>query len=183
MKSLIGIALALSSSFTFATEQCNNLLDFETKKLHSKETINFCEAYKGKVLLAVNTASECGFTPQFKSLEALYKKYKDQGLEIVGFPSNDFFQEHKDESETADVCYKNFGVSFTMVAPSNVRGDKANPFFQQLATNSERWVKWNFFKYLVDENGKVVGSWNSKEDPLGGNLEETIKAVLKVNNS
>ncbi|AWB65357.1 glutathione peroxidase [Saccharobesus litoralis] len=174
---ILSLTLAISP-FSFATEQCNNILDFEAKKLRSSQTVNFCEQYKNKVLLVVNTASECGFTPQFKELEAMYKKYKDQGLEIVGFPSDSFFQEHDDEKETADVCYINYGVTFTMLSPSKVRGSDANAFYKQLEAQADRSVKWNFFKYLIDKNGKVVDSWNSREKPLGGELEKAVVAQL-----
>lgn len=175
---LILVGLLMSSS-TWAAEKCNSILDFEARKLRSSEQINFCQQFKGKVLLAVNTASECGFTPQFEGLEALYKKYKDQGLEIVGFPSDDFFQEHDDEKETADICYLNYGVSFTMLSPSSVRGSDANAFYKKLTTAADHSVKWNFFKYLVDKNGNVVGSWNSKAKPLAGEIEQAIINALK----
>jgi glutathione peroxidase len=157
---------------------CEGLLNFESKKLHSKETINFCDNFKDKTLLIVNTASQCGFTPQFKELETLYKKYKDQGLEIIGFPSNDFRQEHKSEAETASVCFKNFGVTFTMLAPSAVTGKDKNSFYKALSDKTGKQPNWNFNKYFISKDHKSIEHFGSNTAPLNSTLEKLIAQSL-----
>jgi glutathione peroxidase len=126
----------------------------------------------------VNTASQCGFTPQFKGLEALYQKYKDRNFVILGFPSADFHQEFSDEQKTSEVCYQNYGVTFPMFKASPVRGDDANVFFKKLAYLSGTTPKWNFYKYLIDANGKVVESYASMTTPEDEGLRQKIEGLL-----
>jgi glutathione peroxidase len=112
-------------------QTCTDFTNVDIRKLRSEESINLCQ-FKNKPLLIVNTASNCGFTPQFKDLETLYQQYKEQGLVVLGFPSDDFFQEENDEKDTAKVCFINYGVTFPMFATSEVRGSNANPIFNHL---------------------------------------------------
>jgi glutathione peroxidase len=113
----------------------------------------------------VNTASFCGFTRQYKGLEALDRKYRAKGLVVLGFPSNDFSQESGSNKEVADFCESTFGVKFPMFVKSSVRGSDANPLFQELAKQSGTTPKWNFYKYLVGRDGKVIAAYSSLTEP------------------
>ncbi|MFT5709659.1 MAG: glutathione peroxidase [Halioglobus sp.] len=175
IKSVITLVAILGSTTAFAA--CPSYLDHSMRKLHSKEDVNFCQAFGDKPMLIVNTASHCGYTPQFKGLEALYNKYRDKGLVVVGFASDDFRQEARDEASAAEVCYVNYGVTFTMVAPSHVKGADANPVFQALNSQSQP-PGWNFNKYLVDASGKVVRHFGSNTKPDSKVLEAAIESVL-----
>lgn len=139
-----------------------------------------CEEYKGKTVLFVNTASYCGFTPQFKGLEALYSNYKDKGLVVLGFPSHDFNQEDQDEGKTAELCELTYGVKFPMFEAIAVRGSDADPLYRMLAKKSGTTPKWNFYKYLMDKNGNIVDVYASITKPTNDDFINTIEDTLKL---
>ncbi|AFI84936.1 glutathione peroxidase [Methylophaga nitratireducenticrescens] len=178
MRTLVLLLSSLMLSFSVqAAESCPEFLDYELPKLHSNETVNLCKVANDKPLLVVNTASHCGYTRQFEGLEALHQKYKESGLMVVGFASNDFNQEAKEEAEVERVCRENFGVTFTMIAPSFVTGQKANPVFQEINRQSEQ-PGWNFTKYLISKEGKVVATFPSKVQPSDKKLIDAIASLL-----
>jgi glutathione peroxidase len=160
-----------------ADATCPDFLKHDLRKLHSAKTAHLCDlATNKKAVLFVNTASHCGFTEQFSGLEALHKKYKDQGLLVLGFPSDSFKQESKSEEDTARVCFKNFGVTFDMFETLPVRGKKAHPLFKYLAEQTTA-PSWNFNKYLwVD--GKLT-HFGSRTSPLDSELETAIQMALQ----
>ena len=158
-------ALLMALSGPAWAADCPEVLQGSLPKLRAKESIDLCQRFAGKPLVVVNTASFCGFAPQFESLEALNQRYKGQGLEILGVPSNDFKQESRDSAETAKVCYANYGVTFTMTEPQKVRGDDATNLFKVLAKQSKNPPKWNFYKYVVDRQGKVIANFSSLTKP------------------
>lgn len=165
-------------NYTFAESgMCSAWLDQSVGKLHSTEQHNLCEITANKPVLIVNTASHCGFTPQFTGLEQLYQTYKDQGLVIIGFPSDDFRQAAKSEEEAASVCYINYGVTFPMTEQIHVRGEQAHPIFQHLS-QTEGSPKWNFTKYLVNRQGEVVDSFASWVTPESESLIQQIEALF-----
>jgi glutathione peroxidase len=174
-RSLSFYAALLASGATFAA--CPDYLDHDMRKLHSRDHVNLCEVQDGRPMLIINTASHCGYTPQFEGLESLHQRYAAEGLVVVGFASNDFRQEAKDEARAAEVCYVNYGVTFTMLAPSQVRGEDANPVFRELASQSKA-PGWNFNKYVVDRSGKVVRHFGSSTSPHDEVLTAAIESVL-----
>lgn len=169
--------LMMFSHVTFANE-CPSVLKHVKRKLNANEQVNLCEAYQGKVILMVNTASYCGFTKQFEGLEALHAKYKAQGFTVLGFPSNSFNQEDVDEEKTAAVCELTYGVKFPMFEPMPVRGDDADPLFRYLAKESGTTPKWNFYKYLIDRQGNVIDSYSSFTKPTSQSLHKEIEKLL-----
>jgi len=160
----IAVPALLMALTGLAQAECPELLQGSLQKLRAKESIDLCQRFEGKPLVVVNTASHCGFAPQFKSLEALNQRFKGEGLEVIGVPSNDFKQESKDTAETAKVCYVNYRVTFTMTEPQAVRGDDATHLFKVLAAQSSA-PKWNFYKYVVDRKGQVIASFSSLTKP------------------
>jgi glutathione peroxidase len=178
-RSLTNTALVglLAFGATARAADCPAYLDHEFTRLHSTQKVNLCDEFAGKPLLIVNTASHCGFTPQFKGLEALHQLYRDRGLVVIGFPSDDFDQEAADQAKTAEICYVNFGVKFTMLAPSAVTGADANPVFRELARQAKA-PSWNFNKYLVAPDGTVVRHFGSKVAPESQELQQAVEALL-----
>jgi glutathione peroxidase len=158
----------------------SNLYDFSAKNISGEDVP--MDAYKGKALLVVNTASKCGFTPQYKGLEELYQKYKDQGFEVVGFPCNQFGQQEPgDESEISGFCEMNFGVTFPLFSKVDVNGDGAHPMFSYLKEQApgllgSKAIKWNFTKFLVNKDGDVVKRFAPKDKPES--LASAVEAVL-----
>ncbi|MBL4608160.1 MAG: glutathione peroxidase [Pseudomonadales bacterium] len=169
---------APQASSQVTPESCPALLDHRIQLLHKKEQVHLCSSYANKVILAVNTASQCGFTPQFAGLEKLYQQYKDQGFVVLGFPSNNFFQDRKGEAEIAKFCRINYGVTFPMFSKSSVWGWNANPFYKALAEQQGSAPHWNFFKYLIDRDGNVVDLYNSRVTPEDPALIKAIEKLL-----
>lgn len=174
-KTALYVASLLASNQVLAAD-CTDWTNFELQKLHSNEVVNFCE-FEGKPLLIVNTASNCGFTPQFKSLEAVHQKYKDRGLVVLGFPSDDFFQEEDDEKDTATICYVNYGVTFTMLTPIAVRGSDAHPIFKYLGDQAGS-PKWNFNKYLISGDRKTITKFGSTTKPESEEFQTAIEGLF-----
>ena len=173
----LSLCLLFASGSVFA---CSDLLETQFRPLAGKDSVDLCKTYGGKVLLIVNTASKCGFTPQYDALEKLYAEYKDRGFAVLGFPSNDFRgQEPGSEEEIKEFCTLTYGVKFPMFEKVHVKAEDANPFYVKLATASDgRYPSWNFYKYLVDRNGKVVADFPSKVTPDDKELVTKIKALL-----
>lgn len=157
-----------------------SIYDFEVVDIHHQpQSMSF---YKGKVLLIVNTASRCGFTPQFEGLEKLYKTYHDQGFVVLGFPCNQFAsQEPLDEAQIESFCQLDYGVTFPMFAKIDVNGDNAHPLYRFLKSSApgllgSESIKWNFTKFLIDRHGKVVDRFAPATKPE--EIEDAIKALL-----
>lgn len=166
-------ASVLSAAASAGT--CPALLDHTLPKLQDESPQHLCQ-YAGRVILVVNTASYCGFTSQYEGLEALYAKYRDQGLVVLGFPSNDFKQEKASNQEIADFCFNTYGVQFPMFAASHVRGDEANPMFKGLREAGAGQPMWNFYKYVINRQGEFVEKFSSLTSPR--KLEQDIERLL-----
>lgn len=156
---------------------CPALLQQRFDRLQDEKPQDLCQ-YAGRVLLVVNTASFCGFTKQYAGLEALDQRYRAQGLTVLGFPSNDFAQEKGSNAEIADFCESTFGVKFPMFVKSAVRGSDANPLFRELAAQTGTTPKWNFYKYLVARDGRVVQAFSSLTAPDDADLVRALETEL-----
>ena len=175
---LATLAFAIMLMPVLATaEECPALLNHKFNRLQDDSPQNLCQ-YAGKVTLVVNTASYCGFTSQYEGLEKLYANYKDKGLVILGFPSNDFSQEPGNSKEIADFCYNTYGVKFPMFAKSSVKGKEANVLFAALVKAGAKSPAWNFNKYLIDRDGKLVGSYGSTTRPDEKAFVNTLEKAL-----
>ena len=174
---LLLLVLLLAST---GANACSDLLDAQFRPLAGKDKVDLCKTYEGKVLLIVNTASKCGYTPQYDALEALHARLSARGFAVLGFPSNDFMgQEPGSEKEIRDFCTLTYGVKFPMFEKVHVKGEEANPFYAKLAAASDgRYPSWNFYKYLIDRDGKVVADFASKVKPDDMDLVARIEALL-----
>lgn len=174
-------AILMPVRFGIAQDQpasaCHPLLNHQFKRLQDEATQDLCQ-YSGKVVLVVNTASYCGFTPQYEGLEKLYARYRDRGLVVLGFPSNDFEQETGDEKQIADLCYNTYGVKFPMFSKTSVKGSNANPLYQALAKQSNP-PRWNFHKYLIGRDGRLIADYPSKVKPDDRDLTSAIERALQ----
>jgi glutathione peroxidase len=160
-----------------ASPACPALLNHQMKTIDGKP-LDLCQ-FQDRPILIVNTASKCGFTPQFEKLEGMYKQYKDKGLVVIGFPSNDFRQELATNKEVGDFCRLTYGVQFPMAEKTTVAGDAANPFYQQLAAATGEAPRWNFHKYLVAPDGKTVHSFATQVEPDSKELMSKLQGMLK----
>jgi glutathione peroxidase len=176
MKKLLGALCAMASMMSAAS-----VYDFTMKSIEGKPVA--MSGYKGKILLVVNVASFCGYTPQYTGLEALYKKYKDQGFVIAGFPANNFLsQEPGSDEEIKTFCTRKYDVTFPMFSKISVKGEDQAPFYKFLtdkAANPETGgdIKWNFTKFLVDRNGKIVQRFEPNVTPE--QMDSAIQKALK----
>lgn len=177
---LVFFQLAFVQSVRAAKEEsCPDVMRFSLRPLGGGEPINICKKYLGKVVMIVNTASKCGFTPQYEGLEKLYRHYREKGLVILGFPSNDFGgQEPGSEKEIAEFCRLTYGVEFPMFQKTHASESKADPIYKTLAKVSGEYPAWNFHKYIIDRKGNLVASYNSKVLPQSKRLVDTIEQLL-----
>ena len=156
---------------------CPALLQHTVLRLQDEAPQSLCQ-YSGKVLLVVNTASFCGFTGQYEGLEALHKRFQAKGLVVLGFPSNDFSQETGDNKQIAAFCSNTFGVKFPMFTKTGVTGDAASPLYRQLAQQTGKAPQWNFYKYLVGRDGRVLQSYSSMTGPYNAGLVRAVEQAL-----
>jgi glutathione peroxidase len=176
---LLASAPAMAQQTTQAqASACPPLLDHEFNRLQTGKPESLCQ-YRGKVLLIVNTASYCGYTHQYEGLEAMYRKYKDRGLVVLGFPSNDFgAQEPGSNKEIAEFCRLTYGVQFPMFEKLSVKNLQSNPLYAELRDKTGQVPKWNFFKYVIDRNGKPAGSFASAVEPDNRDLISLVEKLL-----
>jgi glutathione peroxidase len=181
LKSIVFSALLLATaapSWAQSSQSCTGLLNQRFNRLQDEAPQNLCQ-YSGKVALVVNTASYCGFTSQYEGLEKLYAQYAPKGLVVLGFPSNDFGnQEPGNSKDIADFCFNTYGVKFPMFSKTSVTGPNANPLHVELAKITGAAPKWNFHKYLIGRDGKVLGNYPSKVTPEDKRLVADIERAL-----
>ncbi len=160
-------------------DNCSPLLNHEVKQLLTGKPVNLCDAYAGKVILIVNTASKCAFTPQYDQLEKLYSRYKERGLVVLGFPSNDFGrQEPGSEKQIQNFCRLTYGVQFPMFAKSHAAKANADPLYRALGEAAGRYPSWNFHKYLLNREGQLIEDFTSSTSPDSKRVVTAIEALL-----
>jgi len=175
---IVVLALFATKARSIAAEfRCPSILDHKFANLMD-EPVSLCQ-FRGKVLLIVNTASECGYTPQYDGLEKLYRRYRDKGFAVLGFPANDFGgQEPGSNKEIAQFCRVNYGITFPVFAKTAVVGTSANPLFRELAARTGKLPRWNFHKYLLDREAQPVAVFESAVEPEDRRLTAQIEKLL-----
>lgn len=177
MRLLTALAVALIGTTAMAAE--GSLLDQDFRKLASDDQVNLANEYAGKVVLVVNTASKCGNTPQYDGLEKLYQQYGEDGLVVLGFPSNDFKgQEPGTEAEIEEFCRLTYKVKFPMFEKTTVVEDNAHPFFAALAADAGTYPTWNFHKYLIGRDGNLIREFSPRTQPESDEVVGAIKDAL-----
>ena len=178
MRVLAGVLILIAASASLAGD--GFLLDQEFRRLASDDVVNLQDAYAGKVVLVVNTASKCGNTPQYEGLEMLYQEYGNKGLVVLGFPSNDFFgQEPGTEETIQEFCRLTYGIKFPMFEKVTVKEGNAHPFFDLLAAASGTYPTWNFHKYLIGRDGTLVAEFSPRTQPYADDLLSAIESELR----
>jgi len=178
MKILFALMLLLLSVPAMSCD--SELLDQDFRRLASTDEVNLCEAYAGKVLLIVNTASKCGNTPQYDGLEKLYEQYGEEGLVVLGFPSNDFMgQEPGTEENIEEFCRLTYGVEFPMFEKTSVKQDNAHPFYVALADSAGTYPTWNFHKYLIGRDGQMIAEFSPRTQPYDPDLVTAVELALE----
>jgi len=179
MQFLTGALLLMTAATTLATDTV--LLNQDFRRLASDDVVNLAEAYSGKVVLVVNTASKCGNTPQYEGLENLHQEYAEKGLVVLGFPSNDFFgQEPGTEEQIQEFCRLTYKVKFPMFEKVTVKEGKAHPFFDHLATAAGTYPTWNFHKYLIGRDGKLITEFSPRTKPYNDKIIAEIESALAM---
>ena len=176
---LLALGFLAMAAKGVSADSCSPALSFEKRFLAGDKVVNLCDAYQGKVVLIVNTASKCAFTNQYEGLEALYRRYKERGFVVLGFPSNDFGnQEPGSEKEIKKFCRLTYSVDFPMFEKVRVKKDSADPLFRFLAEQTGAYPSWNFYKYLIDREGNVVDYYSSVTSPESGKVVSAIEKLL-----
>ena len=177
MHKFLGVLLLMAFTSSIASD--GKLLDQDFRQLASDDVVNLHDAYAGKVVLVVNTASKCGNTPQYEGLEKLYQEYEDDGLVVLGFPSNDFMgQEPGTEEQIQEFCRLTYSIKFPMFEKVTVKKGDAHPFFDQLADASGTYPTWNFHKYLIGRDGKLIAEFSPRTQPHDDKLLAAVKSEL-----
>lgn len=177
MRFMTGVILSMALTTSLAADDA--LLDQDFRYLASDDVVNLADEFGGKVLLIVNTASKCGNTPQYEGLEKLYQEYGDRGLVVLGFPSNDFLgQEPGTEEEIQDFCRLTHSVKFPMFEKVSVKEGNATPLYDRLAAAAGTYPTWNFHKYLVGRDGKLIREFSPRTQPYDKDVVAAIEAAL-----
>ena len=171
--------MLMTAATSIATD--TDLLDQDFRRLASDEVVNLADTYTGKVILVVNVASKCGNTPQYEGLEALYQEYGDKGLVVLGFPSNDFMgQEPGTEEQIEEFCRLTYKVQFPMFEKVTVKEGEAHAFYDNLAAAAGTYPTWNFHKYLIGRDGKLIREFSPRTKPYDDKIISELESALAM---